>query len=109
MKQIITSLDIGTNSIKLIVGEMFNEKLNVLACSEIKSKGIKKGLIVNPEEVYNKLLEVFKKSEEILEIKIKDLILCVPSYYADFEFSEGYTTITRESGIVNGNDIVRAL
>ena len=109
MKQIITSLDIGTNSIKLIVGEVFNEKLNVLACSEIKSKGIKKGLIVNPEEVYNKLVELFKKSEEILEIKIKDLILCVPSYYADFEFSEGYTTITRESGIVNGNDIVRAL
>lgn len=109
MKQIITSLDVGSNTIKLVVGEIYNEKLNVLACSEIKSRGIKKGLIVNPEEVYNKLLEAFKKCEDILEIKIKDLVLCVPSYYAEFDLSEGYTTISRESGLINGNDIVRAL
>lgn len=109
MKQIISSLDIGTSTIKLIVGEIYRDKLNVLACSEIKSKGIKNGLIVNPEEVYQKLLEVFKKSEEILEIKIKDLILCVPSYYADFELVDGYTTIDREDKVINGNDIVRGL
>ena len=109
MKQIISSLDIGTSTIKLIVGEIYKDKLNVLACSEIKSKGIKNGLIVNPEEVYQKLLEVFKRCEDILEIKIKDVILCVPSYYANFELVEGYTTIDRESGIINGNDIVRAL
>ncbi len=109
MKQIITSLDIGTSTIKLVVGEIYNDKLNVLACSEVKSKGVKKGLIVNPEEVYGKIEEVFKRCEEILEIKINDVILCVPSYYADFEIVEGYTTINRESSIVNGNDIVRAL
>lgn len=109
MKQIISSLDVGTSTIKLIVGEIYNDKLNVLACSEIKSKGIKKGLIVNPEEVYQKLEEVFKRCEEILEIKITDVVLCVPAYYADFEVVEGYTTIDREGGEINGNDIVRAL
>lgn len=109
MKQIISSLDVGTSTIKLIVGEIFKDKLNVLACSEIKSKGIKNGLIINPEEVYKKLEEVFKRCEEILEIKVNDVVLCVPSYYADFELVEGYTTIDREGGEINGNDIVRAL
>ena len=109
MKQIITSLDIGTSTIKLVVGEIYNKKLNVLACSEVKSKGVKKGLIVNPELAFESLTEVFKKCEEILEIKIKNVIVCVPSYYAEFELCEGYTTITRESGLVNGEDIVRAL
>ena len=38
MKQIITSLDIGTNSIKLIVGEIYREKLFVLAVSKVNRK-----------------------------------------------------------------------
>lgn len=109
MKQIITSLDIGTSTIKLIVGEIFNKRLNVLVCSEVRSKGVKKGIIVNPELALEALQEVFKKAEDILETKIKNVIVCVPSYYSEFEFCEGYTTITRESGIINGDDIVRAL
>ncbi len=109
MKQIITSLDIGTSTIKLIVGEIYNKRLNVLVCSEVKSKGVKKGIIVNPELALESLKEVFKKSEDILETKIKNIIVCIPAYYAEFELCEGYTTISRENGLVNGDDIVRAL
>ena len=50
MKEIISSLDIGTSTMKLVVGEVYDEKLNVLAVSEVKSKGVKNGMIVNPEE-----------------------------------------------------------
>ena len=41
MRKIIASLDIGTNTIKLIVGEMIKEKLNVLTLAESPSKGVK--------------------------------------------------------------------
>ena len=109
MKQIITSLDIGTSTIKLIVGEIFNKRLNVLVCAETKSKGVKKGIIVNPELALESLQEIFGKAEDILETKIKNVIVCVPSYYAEFELCEGYTTITRENNLINGDDIVRAL
>lgn len=109
MKQIITSLDIGTSTIKLVVGEIFNKRLNVLVCSEAKSKGVKKGIIVNPELALESIKEVFCKAEDILETKIKNVIVCVPSYYAEFEICEGYTTINREGGLINGDDIVRAL
>ena len=46
MKEIISSLDIGSDTIKLVVGEMFNNELNVLSVSEVKSKGVKRGIIV---------------------------------------------------------------
>ena len=45
MKKIYTSIDIGSYSIKIIVGEYFDNKLNLLAASCVSSKGIKKGLI----------------------------------------------------------------
>ncbi len=109
MKEIITSLDVGSNSIKIVVGEMVKEKLNVLCCCEVKSKGIKKGLVVNPEEALLSLKEAFKKCEEVLEVKISKVIMCVPSYFAEFIICEGYTTITRDNKIINGDDILRAL
>ena len=61
MREIITSLDIGSNTVKLVVGEMIKEKLHVLCCCENKSKGIKKGLVINPEELSVVLKETIKK------------------------------------------------
>ena len=49
MKEIISSLDIGSSTVKLVVGEMYKDELNVLSASEVKSKGIKRGIIVSPE------------------------------------------------------------
>lgn len=109
MKQIITSLDLGSNSIKIIVGEIYKEKLFVLACSEVKSKGIKKGFIVDSDMALASIKDAFKRTEDVLGIKIDKVLITVPCYNADFIMSEGYTTITREEKIVNGVDITRAL
>ena len=109
MKEIISSLDIGSSSIKLVVGEMYNEELHVLCVSEVKSKGVKKGIIVDPEQALISLKEVFRRSEEMLNIKINKVILIVPSYYAEFLVTEGYSTITNPEGIVETHDIIRTL
>ena len=109
MKQIIASLDIGSSNIKLIVGEIHRDKLFVLACSKVESKGIKKGIIVNEEEAYSSIKEAFKKAQGILGIKLTRVVLVVPSYFASFVKSEGYTTIDREDNFVNGDDITKAL
>lgn len=109
MKEIISSLDIGTSTVKLVVGEVYNNELNILAVSEVKSKGVKKGIIVNPEETLISLKEVFSRCEEMLGIKINKVILIVSSYYAEFIMTDGYSTITNSDGIVKSNDIIRAL
>ena len=43
MKHIYTSLDIGTDTIKIVVCELYQNKLNLLAATNHKSRGIKKG------------------------------------------------------------------
>ena len=37
MRHIYTSVDIGSDTIKIVVCELFNKKLNLLAASSIKS------------------------------------------------------------------------
>ena len=109
MKQIITSLDIGSDKIKLVVSEAYDNDFFVLACSEVSSKGIKKGFVVNPDEAVISIKECFKRINDVLGIKIDKVILTVPSDLSDFIKSEGYTTINREENVVNGEDIIRAL
>ncbi len=109
MKQIVTSLDIGSDKIKLVVSEIHNNNSFVLACSEVNSKGIKKGYIVNPDDAIVSVKECFKRINEVLGIKINNVILTVPSDAGEFIKSEGYTTINRDENVVNGDDIVRAL
>ena len=109
MKEIISSLDIGSSTVKLVVGEVYKNEVNVLCVSEVKSKGVKKGIIVNPEETIISLKELFRRAEETLGIAVNKVILIVPSYYAEFLVTEGSIKIDNEEGIVTNDDVVKVL
>ena len=47
MRKMYTCIDIGTDKIKMITVEHYNDKFNVLATASCESKGVKKGLIVD--------------------------------------------------------------
>ena len=53
MRKIYTSIDIGSDTIKFLVGEEKDGKVYVLSAHTIKSKGIRKGLIVDSNLVVN--------------------------------------------------------
>ena len=109
MGNIIASLDIGDNTIKLLTAEVSKNKFNILNLSEVASKGLKNGLIVSTEQLTIALKEVFKKAEEVLGIAVKKVIVNVPSNDAKFISSEGSTTITNDDKIIKGVDIIRAM
>lgn len=109
MRKIIASLDIGSSTIKLIVGEFIKNTLNILCVSEVPSKGMRKGLIASKDEVIPALKEAFHKAEEILGIPIKEVILGIPAYFTESILSEGTSTITNEDGVVTYQDLIRAM
>lgn len=109
VRRILSSIDLGTNSIKLIVAEIINDKINILcAISEI-SKGLKDGLITNDEDVIYSIKKILKKGEDILGLKIKKVVTCIPEYSLKFIESVGVNTITNEDGVVTKSDISRLL
>ena len=61
MKKIYTAIDIGSDTIKFVVGEYFKNKLNILATYEQKAKGIRKGLIVDPNLAINSIKDGIKE------------------------------------------------
>jgi len=39
---IFVSLDIGTSTVKMIIGEMSNDSLNIIGVGNVKSEGLKR-------------------------------------------------------------------
>lgn len=106
MKHVYTSIDIGSDAIKVVVSELFQGKLNLLAASSVKSKGIKKGLIVDGKQASSALKKALDDVEQMLGIKIKRVIATVPNYFSEFIIIKGSIDLNPDMEI-NGQDIVK--
>lgn len=109
MKKIYTAIDIGSDTIKFVVGEYFKNKLNILATYEQKAKGIRKGLIVDPNLAINSIRDGIKEINNNLGIDIKKVIVGVPSYNAKFMFVTSEIEITGDAITTDDvNNLIKA-
>lgn len=109
MKHVYTSIDIGSDSIKVVVCELFQNKLNLLAASSYKSKGIKKGLITNVEEASTCVRDAIRDVEEMLGIPIKRVIASIPSYFAEYSIIKAEMPLIDENVGVTHDDVSEVL
>ena len=109
MRKIMASLDIGNDTIKLVVGEMFRSKLHVLAALSEKTKGIKNNVIYNEALLIDTLKGIFDKVNNLIGIPIKQVILTVPPNNLEFSVINGEAEVEGTNGKVKGTDIVRVI
>ena len=107
MRKIFTALDIGSNTIKVVVGEFIGTKLNILSAVKVTSRGYVNNYILDKEALISRIREAISKTEEELNIKIRKVILNVPTYNLDFKLTDGRVEL--EENVVKSNDIVRIL
>ena len=108
MKKIYTAIDIGTYSIKFVVLEYYNSKFYVLGSHQVKSKGIKKGLIVEPSLVIDSIKEGILEINSLLGISIDKVLVNVPDYNVSFKLVTGVTDVL-ENDTVTSEDISRVI
>ena len=109
MRKILAGIDIGSDTLKLIVGEYFKGKINILAVTTVPSVGINAGFVTNSSDFMNCLKELFKKGEELIGLPITKVIATIPSNQVKFHMNEGYTTIEDSIGMVRSIDIIRSM
>jgi len=109
MKHIYSSIDIGSDTIKIVVCELYKNKLNLLASSSFKSKGVKKGVITDSDLALESIRKAFLEIEEMLGLKIKRVIASVPSFNAEYSVIKGNVAITSDDNIVTPDDVSRVI
>ena len=109
MKKIYTAIDIGSDKIKFVTGEYFGGKVNVLSSHEQKAKGIRKGLIVDPNLAINSIKDGIKEMNNMLGIEIKKVIVNVPDYNTKFMLVTGEVNIIDEDELITTDDINKVI
>ena len=103
MRKIFNSIDIGTDTIKLVTAELYNGKYNILCTTSVKTSGVRQGLIVNLAGITKYKKKCIKLSENKLGTKIDKVIAVVPSQNINFDDLTKIHKIN-VSGVKNGNN-----
>ena len=107
---IIVGMDIGTSKVSLVVGEVNNfNQIEILCTMSNKCSGIKKGKIIDENEIVLAVSKLIKEAEEELEMEINSTYLTIPGKYVTIV----QNSITKEakdkySGIT-GKDVTTAI
>lgn len=109
MRKIMSSLDVGANELKLVVGEMIKDKLNILSTCTIPIDCIKKGKITDKETMKISLKQLFSDAEKKLGFKIKKTLVTVPSESAMFVIGNAKVDIENEEQLVTSKDLVNVV
>ena len=68
---IIVGLDIGTSKVSLVVGEVNNfNQIEIICSTSSKCEGIKKGKIINEDEIALAIAKTIENAEDEANIKI---------------------------------------
>lgn len=109
MRKIIASLDVGSSLIKLVVGEIVKDKVNILACVDTLARGIKKGYVINSESATESFREVFKKCENVLGMKVDKVLVTVPTFYTECFLSSSTVPVNNEDSVIRSDTIIKAM
>ncbi len=100
-----TGLDIGTNSIKVLVAEHRNSELNVIGVSNAKSKGVKDGIIVDIEAAATAIKSAISQAEEKAGISIKSVNVGLPGNLLQVEPTQGMIPVTSDTKEITDQDV----
>ena len=107
--QVLASIDIGSETIKMVVAEVEGDDFNCLCALEEESRGVENGLIIEPDETIFAIKKLLKRVEENLGFKVTKTIVNVPEEEADFKIGNSSVKIDSEDKEIAPSDIVHAL
>ena len=108
MSKLFTGIEIGTNSIKIIVMEKMKTEFHLIATSKVKSSGIKRGEVIDAKKVVESLKKAEAEIENQIGTKIKKVILCISPKNCIFNIVSGDIRF-KELRVIDGTDVQKVI
>ena len=107
MKNVYTSIDIGSDTIRILVSEYYEKKFYTLAVSSVKSKGIKNGIIIDEQLLSERIKLSLDDIYQRIDIEINKVVLVIPPIDAEFNLIHGNVPIVNMEKMVTIKDVNR--
>lgn len=104
-RHIYVSCELGSYSIKIIVSEVIGNETLVLSSSNTRCKGIQNGEIVDVDVVKEYLNSGLNKVEEMLGIKVEEVILGINVKDKKYDVIDEKINIALENHIIDSKDV----
>lgn len=109
VEHIITGIDIGSNSIKLAVGQKEEGYINIIGAIEIPSEGINRGMVSSLEDAVSCNAKLLAQAEKMIGMSIEDVFLGISGSFIISQNSHGVVAIAKAEGEVTQDDVDRVL
>mgnify|MGYP001335267258 FL=1 len=107
--EILVSLDIGTSEIKVIVGEVMNDSLNIIGVGTAKSRGLRKGAIVDIDEAVQSIKNAIENAEHMVDMSIHNVIVAVNANHVQLHPCHGVVAVQSEDREIGDEDVTRVI
>ena len=107
MKKIYTCIDIGSDTIRILVNEYFENKFRTLAVSSVRTKGIKNGIITDENLLMERIKLALDDISARIDVSVKKVILTMPAVDSEFNLVHGNVPIVNDEKMVTEKDIMR--
>ena len=111
MKQrTLAALDIGTKSLKMAVGTIGEEgTLEILGVTEEPSFGVRKSVVVRPEEAAKHIATLVRRAEQMTSQNIQEVVVSLGGSRLFAVSSHGLVAVSRADGSISKEDVDRVL
>ncbi|WP_077211441.1 cell division protein FtsA [Bacillus dakarensis] len=106
---IYVSLDIGTSSVKVIIGEMVNDALNIIGVGNVKSEGLRKGSIVDIDETVHSIKRAVEQAERMIGMEINQVIVGVAGNHVMLQPCHGVVAVSSDNREITDDDVARVI
>jgi len=106
----IAALDIGTHTVKaLVVNQKNTDDLEVVFQTQRESKGVRRGIVVRPEDVSYILQDISRQMKTELNKKIDSLHVNIDGSHLFCQPSHGLISVSRADQKISEEDVQRVL
>ncbi|MFP7494174.1 cell division protein FtsA [Terribacillus saccharophilus] len=107
--EILVSLDVGTSKIKVIIGEVFPDSLNIIGVGTAKSNGLKKGAIVDIDQTVQSIRSAVEQAERMVGMQIERVVVGVNGNQVQLQSCHGVVAVSSETKEIDDEDVARVI
>jgi cell division protein FtsA len=108
-QSMVLGLDIGSWLIKAVVAEAAGDKLRLLAGFSRPSAGLRRGVVVEMEEVARNVNEILSEVKTVSRAAVKNIYLNVGCSDTHTQVSRGIIAVARANSEIHEDDIERVI
>lgn len=107
--EILVSLDIGTSEIKIIIGEVLNDSLNIIGVGTAKSNGLRKGAIVDIDDTVKSIRKAVENAEHMVNMSIENVVVAVNANHVQLHPCHGVVAVQSKDREISDGDVTRVI